>query len=142
MEIRPHDRFSAQLTLGATGISEFATAAGDANSLHHNPRFADRSRYGGIVASGPQTTAHLMGLTATHFSREAEMVELEFSFRFRAPVYADEDITLEWLVISVRDTSRGTGKLVDLRGRIRNAKGRTAVGAKGRVLVHLGPGDP
>jgi acyl dehydratase len=76
-----------------------------------------------------------MGLTATHFSQDAAMVGLEFWFRFRRPIFADETIRLEWLVIAVRPNTRLGGDIVDLRGRIRNQVGETALGAKGRVLV-------
>jgi acyl dehydratase len=63
------------------------------------------------------------------------MVGLEFWLRFRKAVYADEEIELEWLVISVRPHARLGGAIVDLCGRVRNEKGETALGAKGRVLV-------
>jgi 3-hydroxybutyryl-CoA dehydratase len=63
------------------------------------------------------------------------MLGLEFWVRFRRPVYADETITLEWLVVSVKKNSRGDGEIIDLRGRVRKETGETAVGAKGRVLV-------
>jgi len=35
----------------------------------------------------------------------------------------------------VKKNSRLNGEIINLRGRIRNATGETAVGAKGRVLV-------
>jgi hypothetical protein len=63
------------------------------------------------------------------------MLGLEFWVKFRRPIYADETITLEWLVVSVKDSPRLNGEIVDLRGRIRKENGETAVGAKGRVLV-------
>lgn len=71
------------------------------------------------------------------------MVGLEFWFRFQQPIYADDTIRLEWLVVSVKAHPRLGGEVVDLRGRIRNTAGETAVGAKGRVLVadQLPPGS-
>jgi 3-hydroxybutyryl-CoA dehydratase len=63
------------------------------------------------------------------------MLGLEFWFRFRRPVYADETITLEWLVIAVKHNPRLNRDVIDLCGRIRKETGETAVGAKGRVLV-------
>jgi acyl dehydratase len=76
-----------------------------------------------------------LALTASHFSKRGAMLGLEFWVRFRRPVYADETITLEWLVVSVKKNSRGDGEVIDLRGRVRKETGETAVGAKGRVLV-------
>jgi 3-hydroxybutyryl-CoA dehydratase len=135
MQTQPHERFSAQLSLTPDEASAFARAVGDLNPLHHDEDFAAKTRFGRMLASGPQTTAHLMALTASHFSRRGAMLGLEFWFRFRRPIYADETISLEWLVVSVKDSSRLNGEIIDLRGRIRNETGETAVGAKGRVLV-------
>jgi acyl dehydratase len=135
MPVRPHDRFSAEVTLTPESAVDYARRAGDGNPIHHDPAYAARTRFGRIIASGAQTTGLLMGLTATHFSRETAMLGLDFWFRFRRAVYADETVRLEWLVIAVRPTPRLGGDIVDLRGRLRNAAGETAVGAKGRVLV-------
>jgi len=63
------------------------------------------------------------------------MVGLEFWVRFRRPVYADETIRLEWLVVKVTPNAKLGGDVVELRGRVRNQQGETAIGAKGRVLV-------
>jgi acyl dehydratase len=63
------------------------------------------------------------------------MVGLEFWVRFRRPVFADETIRLEWLVVKVTPNARLGGEIVELRGRIKGADGQTSVGAKGRVLV-------
>ena len=132
---RPHERFSATVTLTAEAASAFARAAGDENPIHHDANHAANTRFGRPIASGTQTTAYLMALTATHFSKAAAMVGLEFWFKFRRPVFADEIISLEWLVVQVKENARFGGDVVELRGRVRNAAGETAVGAKGRVLL-------
>jgi len=132
---QPHERFSATVALEPGATSSFARTVGDLNPLHHDDEFATQSRYQRLIASGTQTTAHLMALTATHFSQRGAMVGLEYWFRFRRPIYADETITLEWLVISVKGNARLNGEIIELRGRVRNQAGETAVGAKGRVLV-------
>jgi 3-hydroxybutyryl-CoA dehydratase len=132
---RPHERFSAVVSLEPSATSAFAQAVGDNNPLHHDANAAAASRFGRLLASGPQTTAHLLALTASHFSRRGAMLGLEFWVRFRRPVYADETITLEWLVVSVKHNPRLNGEIIDLRGRVRKENGETAVGAKGRVLV-------
>ena len=63
------------------------------------------------------------------------MVGLEFWIRFRRPIYADETIRLEWLVVKVTPNDKLSGDVVELRGRIQGQDGQTALGAKGRVLV-------
>jgi len=135
MQTPPHERFSAEVTLEPGAVSAFAHGVGDTNPLHHDAGLAAKSRFGRLIASGPQTTAHLLALTASHFSTRGAMLGLEFWVRFRRPVYADETITLEWLVVSVKHNARLGGDVIDLRGRIRKENGETAVGAKGRVLL-------
>ena len=132
---QPYERFSAVLSLDPSASSAFAHAVGDTNPVHHDAGFVATTRFGRLLASGPQTTAHLFALTASHFSKRGAMLGLEFWVRFRQPVYADETITLEWLVVSVKKNARLDGEIIDLRGRIRKETGETAVGAKGRVLV-------
>ncbi len=135
MNIRPHDRFSTEVTLTPNSVAEYARAAGDTNPVHFDASFAVRTRYGRLIASGTQTTALLLGLTAAHFSKDTSMVGLEYWVRFRRPVFADETIRLEWLVVKVTPNTRLGGYIVDLRGRICGRDGQTAVGAKGRILV-------
>ena len=131
----PHERFSALLSLDPRNTCRFASMVGDTNPLHHDTDYAAATRFGRLLASGPQTTAHLLALTASHFSKRGAMLGLEFWVQFRRPIYADETISLEWLVISVKKHSRLNGEIIDLRGRIRKENGETAIGAKGRVLV-------
>ena len=116
-------------------MAEFATAAGDDNPLHHDEAFAATTRYGRPTASGPHTTALLLALTASHYSKKGAMIGLEFWVRFRRPIYADEVIRLEWLVVKVTPNEKLKGDIVELRGRIKGQDGRTALAAKGRVLV-------
>ena len=135
MNMQPHDRFSCEVTLTPDIVAEYARTAGDTNPVHFDAAFAARTRYRRMIASGTQTTALLLGLTAAYFSKGTSMVGLEYWVRFRRPVFADETIRLEWLIIRVTPDTRLGGHIVDLRGRIRGQDGQTAVGAKGRVLV-------
>ena len=77
-----------------------------------------------------------MGFVADHYSGVGPMVGLEFSFRFRAAVPAEDCVGLEWLVIRSTRTRSGESQLVELRGRLRTSAGETAVGAKGTILVN------
>jgi acyl dehydratase len=130
-----HERFSSEVTLSPQLTGAYARLVGDTNLAHHDPAFASATRFGRLIASGTHTTALLLGLTASHYSRFGAMVGLEFWVRFRSAIFADETIQLEWLVIRVTPSAKLGGDIVDLRGRIRKADGVTALGAKGRVLV-------
>src|SRR5215510_14514177 len=135
MQVRPHERFTAEVHLTPATVSAFAHNVGDLNPVHYDPDYAATTRYQRPIASGAHTTGLLMALTATHFSQDAAMVGLEFWVRFRRPIYADEIIRLEWLVVKVTPNEKLGGEIVELRGRITGQDGQTAVGAKGRVLV-------
>jgi 3-hydroxybutyryl-CoA dehydratase len=135
MRAQPHERFSSEVTLSPAEVIAFANAAGDNNPIHHDPEFAAATRFGRPTASGPHTTALLLALTASHFSKTGAMLGLEFWVRFRRPIYADETIRLEWLVIKVSRNEKLQGEVVELRGRIKGQDGKTALGAKGRVLL-------
>jgi len=63
------------------------------------------------------------------------MVGLEFWVRVRRPGYADEAIRLERLVVKVTPNDKRRAEIVELRGRVGDQDGQTAVGAEGRVLV-------
>jgi 3-hydroxybutyryl-CoA dehydratase len=132
---RAHERFSRSLVLSPDEIRHYARAVGDTNPVHHDEAVAAASRFGRLIASGTHTTALLLGLTAAHFSPRGSMLGLEFWVRFRRPVFADETIRLEWLVVRVTWSDKLNGDIVELRGRIQGADGRTALGARGRVLV-------
>ena len=135
MKVQPHDRFSMTYTLTPELVSQQAHAIGDSNPVHHDPDFAATTRYGRLIASGTHTSSLLLGLTASHFSKGMSMVGLEFSLKFRRPIYANETIHLEWLVAKVTPNQKLGGDIVDLYGRIQGQDGRTALGAKGRILV-------
>jgi acyl dehydratase len=131
----PREYFSTVVTLTPASVAAYAEAAGDTNPVHHDAAFAATTRYKRLIASGTHTTALLLGLTAAHYSQHGAMVGLEFWVRFRRPIYADETIRLEWLVVRVTPNAKLRGEVVELRGRITDHNGVTALGAKGKVLV-------
>lgn len=136
IDIEPGLRFSRQVTLTPDTISEYARMVGDDNPIHHDAGYAAGTRFGGPLTSGAQISGLLMGLVSTHFSQgDLEMVGLEFSFRFKKPIVPPQTITVEWLVVRTRESSRLTGTIVELRGRIVTEAGETASGARGQVLV-------
>jgi 3-hydroxybutyryl-CoA dehydratase len=135
MRAFPRERFSSEITLSPAAVAAFAHAAGDDNPIHHSAEHAAATRFGRPTASGPHTTALLLALTASHYSKKCAMLGLEFWVRFKRAIYADETIRLEWLVVKVTPNEKLKGDIVELRGRIQGQDGRTALGARGRILV-------
>ncbi len=121
-------------------IALFARLSGDENPLHTDTAVAQRARFGEIIASGQHTSAHLMGMLATHFSRDddgirREMLCLNMNFAFKGPVFADQDITLQWQVSSVEPKDKLQGLLVHLNGTASIGRGKPALIARGTILV-------
>ena len=116
MQVRAQDRFSAECSLTPELVSEQALSVGDVNPIHHDPEFAAGTRYGRPIASGTHTTALLLALSASHFSKGISMVGLDYWVGFRRPIFADETIRLEWLVIRVTPNEKLDGSIVELRG--------------------------
>lgn len=135
MNINPHDRFSAKYSLTPELVAAYALSVGDDNPIHHDPEFAAKTRFGRLIASGTHTTALILGLTASYFSKEISMVGLEYWVGFKRPIFADETILVEWLVIRVTQSKKLGGSIVELRGRILGQDGKTSLGAKGRLLI-------
>ena len=139
-EVRSHLRYSVEQ------IVEFARLTGDANPLHHDRLAAQRAHFGEIIASGQQTASHMMGLVASHFSRRddgvpREMLCLDFSFAFKSPVFAEQDIQLRWRVSEVERSTRRGGFIGHVEGTAR-VGARECVAARGTVLVRRGASRP
>jgi acyl dehydratase len=136
------ERFAREVTFDADSIRSSATLAGDHNPLHHDPAYASRSRFGGLIASGAQYGALLMGLGATHLTRGTMALGVEFSFRFRKAVRAGQTLRLEWTITAVESKPRIGGDFVYLEGRMIDAGGITYVTASATCLVIPEATDP
>ena len=134
-DIRVGERFARQVTLTRAQIATFATLCGDMNPLHHDEAYAQRTRFGGLIACGPQITSLMMGLTATYFSQTTAMLGLEFAFRFRKAVQAEESIRMEWEVVAAEYKRSLGGHLVSLEGKATNQQGEVVLSGSGKVLV-------
>ncbi len=133
------DSCKRRLRFSRTQIADFARLTGDSNPLHHDLEAARLARHGDIIASGQQTSAQLIGLAATHFSRTdsagaREVLCLNFNFAFKAPVFADVDIDLSWAAAGVEWRDGLGAWVVQLEGQA-SAGELLCVVARGTLLV-------
>jgi acyl dehydratase len=77
----------------------------------------------------------MMGMIATHFTREGAALGLGFSFQFRKPVHAGETVRLEWQITEIEPKPSLGGDVITLAGRIIGNGARVAVRATATVLV-------
>ncbi len=129
------ESFARDITFDADGIRAFASLAGDQNPLHHDADYASRSKFGGLIASGTQYGALLMGMVATHLTRDAMALGVEFGFRFRKAVHAGQTLRLAWTITAIEPRPTLGGDFVHLSGRVTDADGTTYVTATATCLV-------
>jgi 3-hydroxybutyryl-CoA dehydratase len=108
------ERITGQTRLTPGEIATFAHMSGDHNPLHHDMVHARLTRFGGIIACGPQITSLMMGILATYFTRHTAALGLEFSFRLHQAVKAEEMIEMEWEIVAIEPKTSLAGEIVTL----------------------------
>lgn len=126
------DHFESVQKLTAAQISEFATSVGDTNPIHHDPDVAARSRFGRVIASGPQLCSLMLAVSGARLSRDRSMLGLSFDVEFKDAVKSDEEFILRWQVVDEKPTSTGTLVVVRITIHVGN---RLCVLATNRALV-------
>ncbi|WP_232470801.1 DUF1289 domain-containing protein [Caballeronia hypogeia] len=129
------ESFEATLALPSGSIKHFATLVNDLNPLHHDDALARASRFGSLIASGTQPTAHLMAMLATHFSRYAQPLGLEFGIRLTRAVKADDVLTMSWRVVEAKWKASLNGDLVKLEGGAVNQLDEPVMKASATIVV-------
>lgn len=127
-------------------ISHFARLTFDDNPVHHDLAAAKRARHGDIIAAGQQTSGIMTGLAATYFSRSddgihREMLCLNFNFSYKLPVFAEQDLLIQWRVISVEWNQKLGGQVVQIEGSAAAEPGRPSVIGRGTILVKEAAAD-
>ena len=133
--VRIGERFTATLGLPPDSIKSFATLVNDHNPLHHDDAYAEASRFGSLIASGTQPTAHLMAMLATHFSVYAQPLGLEFAIKLVRAVKANDVLTMSWQVTDAHWKPSLNGDLVKLEGQALNQHDETMVKATATIVV-------
>jgi len=129
------ETFSTTLSVEAESIKSFATLVNDLNPLHHDDAYAAQSRFGGLIASGTQPTAHFMALLATHYSTYAQPLGLEFDIKLKKAVYSGDTLTMTWRVVGAFWKASLNGDLTQLEGSVVNQRGETILLGKSTILV-------
>ncbi|MFL9963274.1 MaoC family dehydratase [Paraburkholderia sediminicola] len=129
------ETFSSMFELSADSVKSFATLVNDLNPLHHDETYAAQSRFGGLIASGTQPTAHFMALLATHFSTYAQPLGLEFEIKLKKAVHAHDSLTIRWRVRDAYWKPSLNGDLTHLEGTVVNQRGETVLMGSSTILV-------
>jgi 3-hydroxybutyryl-CoA dehydratase len=142
------ETFTLRVRFTDAEIPAFAASVHDHNPLHHDLEAALAAGYKGLIASGTQLGSIFMAMTATHFAkpgtngRSRSGVGLGFDIRFRAAVYANEDLDLRWTVVGVEHKESLNGWITRLEGEARVGE-TTLLTGTGTLLLRLPkPGWP
>ena len=140
------ETFTLRVRFSDEEIRAFATTVHDLNPLHHDLAAAKAQGYRGLIASGTQLGSVFMAMTATHFAkpggngRPRSGVGMGFEIRFRAPVYAGEDIDLRWAVTGIERKESLDGWITRLEGEAR-AGTTLLMSGTGTLLLRLPKSD-
>lgn len=110
--------FSRTVCFDSDLIQKFAGFIGDYNPLHNNKEVAEKSTFGGIIASGTQTSSMLSAMVASKLCSLLPCVGLEISFRFLKPIYADVEILAKLELTNIQSNNRLGGDIVTFSGQL------------------------
>ncbi|MEK6224511.1 MAG: MaoC family dehydratase [Candidatus Dadabacteria bacterium] len=126
--------FEKTITLSKEDISTFARLSGDFNPLHHDEETGKSSRFGSIIASGPQSSALFMGTIATYLAPGYLVMGMRIEGEFRAPIKPDLELQIRWVVKTVVPKPRLNGYIVTNEGGIYD-KDEELLWSKGTALI-------
>jgi acyl dehydratase len=129
------ESFSQRVTFDAKSIREFAARTGDFNPLHHDETAAASTPFGSLIVSGPQVSALMMGMTATHFCNHYAPLGLEFTIRFVRAIRAGTTLELRWTLTVLTPMASLRGELATLDGRALDDAGGVYVNGRGLLLL-------
>lgn len=135
------ESISTTLALSVESVKSFATLVNDMNPLHHDDAYAAQSRFGGLIASGTQPTAHFMAILATHFSQYAQPLGLEFDIKLKKAVRAEDTLTMTWRVRDAWWKPSLHGDVTQLDGSVVNQLGETVLIGTSTILVMPKPSE-
>jgi 3-hydroxybutyryl-CoA dehydratase len=129
------ERFEMTVSLDVDSVIDFARRVHDLNPLHRDSERAARSRFGGLIACGPQYASIFMGMAATHFSARGLTLGLEFSFQFKKAVRPDDTLRFQCEVVAVSWNEKLGGDIVTLNGTVTNRAAEAVLLSAGKMLV-------
>jgi hypothetical protein len=109
--------------------------AGDTNPLHLDEEVAAQSRFGGLIASGTQTSGVMLGILAQFILERHDALGLEFSFSLKSAVAADVPFTIRWQVATIEPKASLGGSIAIFTGKLCNAQGGIAILAESKSVL-------
>lgn len=124
-------------TITEADVVSFAAWTGDNNQVHTDAEFAKKTRYGQRIVHGMLGASLCLGLIARTGVFEGSAVALLGidEWRFSAPVFIGDTLTLTVEIVGLRLTSKGTTGVVQRQLWLRNQRGEVVQEGRMDILV-------
>jgi 3-hydroxybutyryl-CoA dehydratase len=131
--VRVGDRAEYERVVTAEDIQRFAEVSGDTNSLHRDPEYAKKTRFGECIAHGMLSAGYISAVLGTKLAPHACAVYLSQSLRFLRPVKIGDTVRAVAEVKGLEAEKR----MVTLETDCFNQDGEMVV--KGEAVILLDP---
>ncbi len=128
ISIGHEEKFSANVSEDM--IDQFKAITGDINPLHNDVDFAIREGYEGKVVYGFLVSSFYSTLAGVYLPGKWSLI-YDVEIGMTGPVFPGDDLLVSGVVIEKDDAY----KIITLKLRIKNQKGRTVSKGKMRVMV-------
>lgn len=104
--LRTGDRFAITRRFTREEIISFARISRDYNPVHCDREYAQIKGFQEPIAHGLLTASLL-----TEIGGQIGWLATGMSFRFKRPVYAEENLTCDWVITEINEQGRGKAKI-------------------------------
>lgn len=124
-------------TITEADVINFASWTGDNNQIHTDAEFARQTRYGQRIVHGMLGASLCLGLIARTGVFEGSAVALLGidEWRFTAPVFIGDTLTLTVEIVGTRLTSNGNTGVVQRMLQLRNQRGESVQQGRMDILM-------
>ncbi len=128
--------------IGEQDLQRFAELSGDHNRIHVDAEYAAQTRFGQRVVHGPFGIAITLGLLHDlGIVEESALALLDVDWRFLAPTFVGDEISMEMTITSRRLSRGGETGIVGRHVRLRNQDGAVVQAGTMGLLVRVGDAE-
>ena len=131
MPVAVGDRVSFTKAVTEQDIVDFARVTGDDQSLHLDPDFGKRTRFGKRIAHGMLSAGYISAALGTKLAPGWVVVYLQQQLRFRLPVAIGDTITAN---VEVKEID-GEKRIATLQTDCVNQEGAVVVQGEAKVML-------
>ena len=127
--------FTKEFNLDTESIRKFAEFVGDPNPLHHDSALGQASRFGGLIASGVQSSSILSAFMASFVQARTQSLGLDIHYRFVRAVRADRPLILKCVIEGITPRSKPGTYVLEMSALLTEEDGTILVSGGGKSLL-------